>query len=1042
MNGTSRMSLFLTALLVVSAAGSVTGTSVSRTTELDSGSNAPLPGETVTVLNLSVSSDDVVVNDGDGVLDTSAGSTTLVFSTDARFVDTDSNGYDTGDEVYLDDDGDGFYTAGADSLVAGTAPAEGTSVSTENGSDADWSLDSIDDSDGDAWNAGTDFVGLDDDSDGSYTDQADTVLDGTAPANAAALSTTSDSDWRDGLSGTATAGDVEVVDAVDGDAWDPSADTIYIENGSTNGYQTAEDALLAGVEPSDGTSSTGAGGTDGDWTTVNLFDAVDGDAYDPAVDSIINDTHAGATYSAAADSAVAGTTPADGTSYTTLDGFDADWSLDSVDATDSDSWDSGADALVQDVGDRGTYSAGADTVVNTGTDGTVDVLDGAASSNNDLNESAYGAVDVDTSGDLSRGDEVYLEGDGGTAGSEDFGDDLTAVTIENTGNLTFDAGNVSDSALVVDGSQVATGTLSSGVLVFDLTGSPVDVSDATVTANLTLTMAASTGSTIDASVSPVADGGTAGAFDSGDRGLYLEQDAPVGGISNGAAITVDAPQAVSVEAISYADPSDGNRSKVELAFSEGINATSTATGDFTVTNENGSTNTVSAVEDDDGDGRLVLDIGATRSVDVASVSISSGALQRTNGFDVGAKNVSVQTTSSTVAEALGGVDQSDGDDIATYQGETIAVLADSENESIRVTEGGSAIVQGTTGTGSQVSVVDTSAESVGAVLQVLFDGDTTFDADASNDGATTMGDGDGTVTVQSLGLSVTSENDVKPGDSFDVTVEAASGSRATTLELQQDGSVLETIDTTLDGTGSKTATLSGQPAGTYVLVATDRDTGIQQTASVSISKPDTGGSGGGVVIADVDAPDSVVRDDPFTVSAVVENQGDSTTTETLSFRLDGTTLRQQTVTLDGGERTTVSMTGLSTEESSGTYSGTVSIEGYTTSLWLTVETASDQESSPTTTTPASDDNDAGQTGSTATTTVETTPSTVTTTSAGQSSDVEESTADATPGQPDTDGPNSTEATNAASDGSTPGFGAPAFLVALVAVSLLARRRSE
>ncbi|KXA96048.1 hypothetical protein AKJ37_06160, partial [candidate division MSBL1 archaeon SCGC-AAA259I09] len=99
------------------------------------------------------------------------------------------------DLLALDDDSDGAYTGIADSLIAGTA-SNGDSITGANSQDADWSIDSIDNTDGDAWNPSVDVLTLDEDGDDAYTGIADTLIAGTASNGDSITGANSqDADW-------------------------------------------------------------------------------------------------------------------------------------------------------------------------------------------------------------------------------------------------------------------------------------------------------------------------------------------------------------------------------------------------------------------------------------------------------------------------------------------------------------------------------------------------------------------------------------------------------------------------------------------------------------------------------------------------------------------------------------------------------------------------------------------------------------------------------------------------------------------------------
>lgn len=372
---------------------------------------------------------------------------------------------------------------GGDSLVAGTAPSAGTV--TADGEDADWVIDSYDKTDGGgpfAWDNANDLLAIDDDADSVYTLQADTILAGVAPSAGTSLVTAAIAAWQ----GVATVGTVSVYDAVGANAWDSANDAIWVEGVGDDAYVAADDTLLAGTAPPDATAETGDGGKDADWTTINLYDAVGANAWNATVDGIIEDFHAGGTYSAAADTYVAGTAPADGTAYGSNDAFDADWGMDSYDAAGGGAWDSVADAIIIDADTNDAYldQLNAITLKNTG----------SAADTSDIS-----AV------------KVWAE-DGTTA-------DFQATEDTLLGSAAWDA---------IDS--------------WDLSGltQSIPSTDQRVYVTVDIANTPGMGDTIIMQVPTLADAGTVGAYDAGDEGLFFASTDDIGGITNANTQTITA----------------------------------------------------------------------------------------------------------------------------------------------------------------------------------------------------------------------------------------------------------------------------------------------------------------------------------------------------------------------------------------------------------------------------------------------------------------------------------------------------------------------
>ncbi|WP_121823650.1 outer membrane protein assembly factor BamB family protein [Halostella salina] len=193
-----------------------------------------------------------------------------------------------------------------------------------------------------------------------------------------------------------------------------------------------------------------------------------------------------------------------------------------------------------------------------------------------------------------------------------------------------------------------------------------------------------------------------------------------------------------------------------------------------------------------------------------------------------------------------------------------------------------------------------------------------------------------TVTV-AAGDSRTVSIDYTPPQSGDVTL--AAGSRSTTLTVDDPASVsatgvdapstgvvgetvtlqatvenagdregTETVTFTVDGAevGSETVTLAGGERTTvsteYTLQrAGDRTVAVgAQSTTLQVDEPAS------LSVTNLDAPSTAVVDGSVTLKATVENAGDREGTETVTFTVDGTDVGSETVTLAGGERTTVS----------------------------------------------------------------------------------------------------------------------------------------
>ena len=473
---------------------------------------------------------------------------------------------------------------GGDSLIAGIAPSAGTA--TVNGEDADWAIDSYDKTaeNMNLWDNVDDLLAIDDDADNDYTAQADTTLAGVAPSAGTSLVTAAIAAWQ----GVTTAGTVSYYDKTDTDAWDSVNDAIWLEGTGDDQY-TAADTLLAGTAPPDPTAETGDGGKDSDWTTINLYEAVGANAWDALVDGIIEDFHAGGTYSAAADTYVAGAVPADGTSYTWDNAFVADWGMDSYDAVeDAGAWNSGADAIIIDADTNNAYldQLNAITLKNTG----------SAADTSDIS-----AV------------KVWAE-DGTTAGFQAGEDTLL-------GSATWDTTDSWDlSALTTD----------------------IPATDQRVYVTVDIAAAADVGDTIIMQVPTLDDSGaTPDAYDAGEEGLFFASTYDTGNITNANTQTITAG------AIDhYAVSAIGSPQVSGTAFNVTIQAQDQSNNDITTGGDAAETVNITLGQVDAGatptattTANGTVTVGMTMTVAQAGQSITftgatSGKIGTSNSFDV------------------------------------------------------------------------------------------------------------------------------------------------------------------------------------------------------------------------------------------------------------------------------------------------------------------------------------------------------------------------------------------------------------------------
>jgi len=224
----------------------------------------------------------------------------------------------------------------SDTTIGGTAPSAGTQITATK--DSDWTTMSFyDASAGDAFSSTTDWIGLDDDQDGVSTSAADTEVDCDG-------STSTDKGTCDahnpGDALTATA-------ASDNLCADDLANPTIVFIDSDGNCDTA-----------DGTITNLLGSASGSYTAVGTnwayVDANSSGSYDDGEDLYIENVAGELTYSAAADTTIAGTAPSAGTTITTTE--PTDWNLYYHDKTDGDAWDGSNDWIGLDNDQSGYYN--------------------------------------------------------------------------------------------------------------------------------------------------------------------------------------------------------------------------------------------------------------------------------------------------------------------------------------------------------------------------------------------------------------------------------------------------------------------------------------------------------------------------------------------------------------------------------------------------------------------------------------------------------------------------------------------------------------
>ena len=133
-------------------------------------------------------------------------------------------------------------------------------------------------------NASADYV---DASDGYVIVMDFTITDGGDITLAGTTLSAGHSIEANGWNGVWT--NLKYIDAVGGDDWNASADTIFDDDDGDDNFNSSHgDSVLAGVTPEDGTEKTGNGVRSGTWTTLKTYNG-GADAWEPGSDSIVHD---------------------------------------------------------------------------------------------------------------------------------------------------------------------------------------------------------------------------------------------------------------------------------------------------------------------------------------------------------------------------------------------------------------------------------------------------------------------------------------------------------------------------------------------------------------------------------------------------------------------------------------------------------------------------------------------------------------------------------------------------------------------------------
>lgn len=274
----------------------------------------------------------------------------------------------------------------------------------------------------------------------------------------------------------------------------------------------------------------------------------------------------------------------------------------------------------------------------------------------------------------------------------------------------------------------------------------------------------------------------------------------------------------------------GGETVVEVTFSEqvsdGTDGRAPESTDLAVTLRNG---TVlegrlndGGTGDETGDARVVLHLGdGPDPAAVSAVKVTASArFTDAAGNPVQAHDQSASVGTTTVAE--------DGINQSAWGGETVAVVADSDNETVEIQRNqGGTVAQRSTGRTSRVLLFESAGYSPTQEFHFLFDGRTQPNYLL----------GDVSVNLSDLGLAVE-----VPGDNFttddplEATVTARAGNRSVRTTLRNESyRAVNSTTVMLDEAAEANVSFVVPSPGNYTVSAVDRRTGlVANSTAVSV----------------------------------------------------------------------------------------------------------------------------------------------------------------------------------------------------------------
>ncbi|UPW01475.1 hypothetical protein M0R88_05060 [Halorussus gelatinilyticus] len=178
---------------------------------------------------------------------------------------------------------------------------------------------------------------------------------------------------------------------------------------------------------------------------------------------------------------------------------------------------------------------------------------------------------------------------------------------------------------------------------------------------------------------------------------------------------------------------------------------------------------------------------------------------------------------------------------------------------------------------------------------------------------TTTAEPEETTTTEEVEETTTTEEEVEETTTTEDVVEETTTTEeveetTTTEEIEETTTTEEVEETTTTEEVEETTTTEEVEETTTteeVEETTTTEDVVEETTTTAEDGDVTAAELSSFEVSGLDAPDSATTGDTITVSATVSNPNDQQATQEVAFRLEGTVIARQNVTLDAGEQTTV-----------------------------------------------------------------------------------------------------------------------------------------